>query len=360
MNSATRCDLHLHSSASLTTGQWFSQYFQAPESYADPIRQYELCKARGMTLVTLTDHDSIEGGLQLIDRADFFLSVEVSTRFPENDCAIHVLVYNLTPGQHAELQARRASVYEISSYLRSEKLVHSLPHPLLSPNWKLDATSLEKCVALFPAFESINGLMDRRTDADMAHFFASMTTEVIESLAEKHGIALAHGSPPRLARTAGSDDHGHRRSGSVYTEVDGRHGAAGFLGRVMAGQARTVGSGGDLNAMATCVKQATYAHFRGGNQGERARRNPFVDVMDLLAGRTPTSGAAAPRGAVEILESLRVAAQKAGLASGPDLDITVVPEQPSDASDRAIVEAVSRTSDALAATAAEALGEALV
>ena len=31
----TRCDLHLHSSASLTTGQWFSQYFQAPESYAD-------------------------------------------------------------------------------------------------------------------------------------------------------------------------------------------------------------------------------------------------------------------------------------------------------------------------------------
>jgi len=56
----TRCDLQLHSSASLTTGQWFSQYFQAPESYADPLRQYELCKTRGMTLVTLTDHDSIE------------------------------------------------------------------------------------------------------------------------------------------------------------------------------------------------------------------------------------------------------------------------------------------------------------
>src|SRR5664279_5079206 len=75
MNLTTRCDLHLHSAASLTTGQWFSQYFQAPESYADPIRQYELCKARGMTLVTLTDHDSIEGGLQLIGRPDFFLSV---------------------------------------------------------------------------------------------------------------------------------------------------------------------------------------------------------------------------------------------------------------------------------------------
>ena len=61
----TRCDLHLHSAASLTTGQWFSQYFQAPESYADPLRQYELCKSRGMTLVTLTDHDTIDGGLRI-------------------------------------------------------------------------------------------------------------------------------------------------------------------------------------------------------------------------------------------------------------------------------------------------------
>ena len=50
-----------------------------------------------MDLVTLTDHDSIEGGLLLADRPDFFLSVEVSTRFPENDCAVHVLVTAIRP-----------------------------------------------------------------------------------------------------------------------------------------------------------------------------------------------------------------------------------------------------------------------
>src|ERR1700694_293940 len=128
--STTRCDLHLHSAASLTSGEWFSEYFSAPESYADPLRQYELCKARGMTLVTLTDHDTIDGGMRLLGFADFFLSVEVSTRFPENDCAIHVLAYNVTPDQHDELQRRRESIYDVCEFLRSESLAYSLPHPL--------------------------------------------------------------------------------------------------------------------------------------------------------------------------------------------------------------------------------------
>jgi glycosyltransferase involved in cell wall biosynthesis len=358
--STTRCDLHLHSSASLTTGQWFSQYFQAPESYADPLRQYELCKTRGMTLVTLTDHDSIEGGLQLMGHRDFFLSVEVSTRFPENDCAVHVLVFNLTPKQHTQLQRRRDSVYKVSSYLRSEGLAHSLPHPLLSPNWKLDAITLEKCLALFPAFERANGLTDRRADGDMAHFFGSITPELLGSLSAKHGIDLAHGTPPRLVLTAGSDDHGHRRCGTLYTETDGTLGAEAFLASVMDGRARTVGSGGDLNAMATCIKQASYAHFREGNAGERARRNPFVDVMDVLAGRSPASDAPPGRGASDVLDSLLRAARKAGVASGPELDITIVADVPSDAGDRAIVDAVARTSDALAETATRELGSALL
>ena len=117
----TRCDLHLHSAASLTTRQWFSEYFDAPESYADPVRQYEFCKSRGMDLVTFTDHDTIECGLRLIGRPDFFLSVEVSSRFPENDCAVHVLVYNITPAQHFELQRLRNDVYDVVVHLKPQE-----------------------------------------------------------------------------------------------------------------------------------------------------------------------------------------------------------------------------------------------
>jgi len=355
----TRCDLHLHSSASLTTGQWFSQYFQAPESYADPLRQYELCKARGMTLVTLTDHDTIEGGLKLVGRPDFFLSVEVSTVFPENDCAVHVLVYNITPAQHVELQRRRHSVYEVSGYLRNEGLAHVLPHPLISPNWKLDATTLEKCLVLFPAFEAVNGLMDRRTDADAKHFFASITPGVLRALSDKHGIELAHGSPPRLALTSGSDDHAQRRCGTVYTEVAGKVGATGYLRRVMQGKSRLVGTSGDLNTMAMCIKQTAYSHFRSGQAGELARRNPFMDAMDTLAGRAPTSNEQSPRGSGAVLDSLLRAARQARIPAGLDLDITHVPELASDESDRRIVEAVARVSDALAGQATESLGRAL-
>jgi glycosyltransferase involved in cell wall biosynthesis len=351
----TRCDLHLHSAASLTTRQWFSEYFDAPESYADPLRQYELCRARGMDLVTLTDHDSIEGGLLLVDRPDFFLSVEVSTRFPENDCAVHVLVYNITPAQHRKLQRLRDSVFGVVDFIRSEGLAYALPHPLLSPNWRMDRETLEKCFVLFPTVETINGLNDRRVSPFAQSLIASLTPEVLGALSAKHGIPLAYGKPRRPAQTAGSDDHGHRRAGTIFTEVRGKLGAAKFLDRVMDGDGRLVGEAGDLNAMAMCIKQGAYEHFRRKGAGISGQRNPFVDVMDVLAGRVPATDANSPRGANALVENFVRAAQRARLPVGVDLDITLTPDEGTDESDRRIVEAVTKISDTLAADATDEL-----
>lgn len=351
----TRCDLHLHSAASLTTRQWFSEYFDAPESYADPLRQYELCKARGMDLVTLTDHDSIEGGLLLVERPDFFLSVEVSTRFPDNDCAVHVLVYNVTPAQHRKLQRLRDSVFSVVEFIRREGLPYALPHPLLSPNWRMDRETLEKCFVLFPTVEAINGLNDRRVNPIAETLIASLSPEVLVALSAKHGIPLAHGKPRRPALTAGSDDHGHRRAGTIFTEVGGKLGAAAYLERMMNGEARLVGKAGDLNAMALCIKQGAYEHFRRKGAGVRGQRNPFVDVMDVLAGRVPPTDPSSPRGAGSLVESLVRAAERARMPVGLDLDITVTPDEGTDESDRRIVEAVTRISDTLAADATEEL-----
>ena len=130
----TRCDLHIHSAASLGNDEWYTRLFGWPESYAEPARQYDLCKARGMSLVTLTDHDTIDGGLTLIDRPDFFLSEEVTTRFPENGCVMHVLAWNITPDQHDEIQARRNDIYRLCEYLNGAAIAHGLAHPLISPN----------------------------------------------------------------------------------------------------------------------------------------------------------------------------------------------------------------------------------
>jgi glycosyltransferase involved in cell wall biosynthesis len=238
----TRCDLHLHSAASVGSDGWYTRLFGWPESYADPARQYERCKARGMSLVTLTDRDTIDGGLTLLDRPDFFLSEEVTAVFPENGCVVHVLAWNITRDQHDELQARRHDIHRLSEYLDRAGIAHGLAHPLASPNAGLDAATFEKLLLMFPTFESTNGCTDRRLESDLTTMLERLTPEVIAALARKHGITAVGAAPHRKALTAGSDARGDRRSGTIYTELDGAGmDAAEFLRGCMAGHARTVG-----------------------------------------------------------------------------------------------------------------------
>ena len=191
----TRCDLHVHSAASVGKDEWYTRLFGCPESYAEPLRQYELCKARGMSLVTLTDHDTIAGALTLVDRPDFFISEEVTTVFPENGCVMHVLAWNITERQHDEIQAARGNIYQLCDYLNREEIAHGLAHPLLSPNWQLDAELFEKSLLLFPTLEGVNGLVDRRLEPDLFTILDRLTPEVIAALSRKHGIAAARRRP---------------------------------------------------------------------------------------------------------------------------------------------------------------------
>jgi glycosyltransferase involved in cell wall biosynthesis len=275
----TRCDLHIHSAASLGNDEWYTRLFGWPESYAEPARQYDLCKARGMSLVTLTDHDTIDGGLTLIDRPDFFLSEEVTSRFPENGCVMHVLAWNITRDQHDEIQARRDDIYRLCEYLNGAAIAHGLAHPLISPNAGLDAATFEKVLLMFPTLEGTNGRTDRRIEPDLTTILERLTPEVIAALARKHGITPNGPAPHRKALTAGSDDHGARRSATIYTEVDGADlDPAAFLRGCMAGLGRTVGNLGKqahLAAVATCA-----CHARRGIKGQ---------LLGVLAGRAPAS-----------------------------------------------------------------------
>jgi glycosyltransferase involved in cell wall biosynthesis len=346
----TRCDLHLHSSASIGNDEWYTRFFGCPESFAEPVRQYQLCKERGMSLVTLTDHDTIAGGLELIDRPDFFLSEEVTASFPENGCIMHVLAWNITPTQHEQIQERRRDIYRLSEYLSGEAIAHGLAHPLLSPNWQLDADVLEKLLLLFPTFESRNGLTDSRIEPDLTMLLDRLTPELIQRLAHKHGIAPRGATPHRKALTAGSDDHVHRRCGAVYTALDGAVAApAAFLERCMAGEGRAVGQQADLNAMALCVQHTTYNHLKQRQTDRPGYRDPFVEIIDVIAGRAPRSGepdAAAPDTG-GFLSSLLAGAKRTALPVGRELDILQTDEVPSEASDARIIGSIARLSDSV-------------
>jgi hypothetical protein len=56
------------------------------ECYNAPDAVYRVAKARGMDLVTITDHDEVEGAFTLADRPDVIVGCEVRVRFAGNLC----------------------------------------------------------------------------------------------------------------------------------------------------------------------------------------------------------------------------------------------------------------------------------
>src|SRR5215470_1045569 len=119
MTDLARCDLHVNSRFSTDSGNYALRRARLGESYTEPERVYRICKARGMDLVTLSDHNTVEGALRIAHHDDVFLSVEVTTRLPERDIPLHVLVWNLTEEDHRDLQPYRGSVYELVQFLHA-------------------------------------------------------------------------------------------------------------------------------------------------------------------------------------------------------------------------------------------------
>src|ERR1043166_9510258 len=138
------CDLHIHSRFSARSEEWLFRRFDFPDSYSDPRELYRLLRERGMDFVTITDHDTIEGNLQIADLANTFVSEEVTTYFPNEPCKIHLLVWGISEGQHSEITALRENIFELQAYLQKVGIAHSVAHPLYSINGKPEAGHLER------------------------------------------------------------------------------------------------------------------------------------------------------------------------------------------------------------------------
>ena len=98
-----KCDLHVHSYFSgLCTTPFVRKFCR--ESYSDPLEVYAVLKERGMNLITLTEHDSIESAELLRKHNDFFVSEEVTCRMPSGT-EVHVGVYDLRAPARADSAA---------------------------------------------------------------------------------------------------------------------------------------------------------------------------------------------------------------------------------------------------------------
>ena len=96
-----KIDLHCHSMHSKRPSLWIMQKIGCPESFTPPRELYRTMREKGMTAVTITDHNSIDGCLEIADLPNTFLSDEVTTYFPKDRCKLHVLVHDVSEVQHS-------------------------------------------------------------------------------------------------------------------------------------------------------------------------------------------------------------------------------------------------------------------
>src|SRR5262249_48340955 len=217
------------------------------ESFTEPERVYLVSKARGMRFVTITDHNTLEGALRIEEHPDAFLSVEVTTRFPEDDVPLHVLVCDVTEGDHRDLQPWRASVYELVTFLGDRGLRHALAHPLYRMGPPLTASHVERLMLLFGVWEGRNGARPRESNELACRLAAAVTPEYLFKLAERHGRPPTHTG--RIALVGGSDDHGALDIATTWTDAYGDHPRE-FLASACAGEGSVGGEHGSTRKLA--------------------------------------------------------------------------------------------------------------
>jgi predicted metal-dependent phosphoesterase TrpH len=200
-----KADLHCHSVYS--TFKYF-RIANTRDSYNRPEEVYRIAKERGMDYVTITDHDSIDGCLYLLNRhpdlADFFISEEVETWFPDTRQRIHVNVFDIDEDQHREIQRRRANIYDLHEYVRAEGIIASANHMLQNYRFRNSPRRyFDEMLRMFDIFEVKNGAM------------ASQHNRLVEDL-----MTLVREKRGNVSLIAGSDAHTLGPLARVYTVAE--------------------------------------------------------------------------------------------------------------------------------------------
>jgi glycosyltransferase involved in cell wall biosynthesis/predicted metal-dependent phosphoesterase TrpH len=218
----SRVDLHCHSTASQLSRLGVQRSLGLPECATPPAEVYELAKRRGMDFVTITDHDTIDGCLELADRPDCFVSEELTARFAGEPQAVHLLCYGITPGDHEWLQANAGDVEACAAYLQEQEIACALAHPFYDVAAPLTPRHRRRLAELFPVWEVRNG--SRAAELNMPAVIYVET----------------HGS----TGVGGSDDHAGVDIGRTYTEVPDASTPEEFLAQICAGEAAAGGEQG--------------------------------------------------------------------------------------------------------------------
>jgi glycosyltransferase involved in cell wall biosynthesis/predicted metal-dependent phosphoesterase TrpH len=255
----SRVDLHCHSTASQFSKLGIQRSLGLPECATPPQEVYELAKRRGMDFVTITDHDTIDGCLEIADRPDTFVSEELTVWFGGEAQAVHVLCFGITGDDHDFLQAHNRDLETYVDYLHANGIACSLAHPFYAVEAPLTPVHRRRLAEMFPVWETRNGSRARELNMPAAIYI------------ETHG-----GSG-----TGGSDDHAGVDIGRTFTETPVVETPEEFLAHVREGRAEAHGEQGSAAKWAhAALALATRALEL---EARPAQRTPGREAEDVRA-----------------------------------------------------------------------------
>ncbi len=251
------------------------RFLRCRDCYSQPLDVYRTAKRRGMDLVTITDHDSLDGCLDLIDRLanpqDFITGEEVSTTFPEFNHTVHLGVYGLNEAQHREIQRLRPNARELVPYLRQQKLLFVLNHFFHDFGDVARVREFTDCMAeVFEIFEARNGTQER--DHNM------LIAQLVEAFRRR-------GRP--VGVIGGSDSHTLRRLGRTYTACPASNRAE-FIEAIRAGRSQVLGAHSDHLSLAADIYGVVLRYYpmvfslgNGELPGAVRLRNMLFSILAL-------------------------------------------------------------------------------
>lgn len=221
------------------------------ESYNTPEQVYQLAKSRGMDLVTITDHDRIDGALTIAHRPDVIVGCEVTATFTHDGLQVHLGVLGLNESQYADIMRLRADIRELLPYLRQQQLFVSINHVASRVNRRLTADHVVAMLPWVDGMEVINGSRLRSQNRTA------------------YRLALANGK----ALMAGSDAHTPRGIGQTWVDARDARTREEFLVELRARRVRPGGTHGHYFTMSEDILRTFTGVYR--ETGAEWLKNPL-------------------------------------------------------------------------------------
>ena len=239
-----RCDLHVHSRRSGAVDLPVLRHF-GDECYSEPQAVYEQARRRGMDLVTLTDHDTIRGALEIASLPGTFVSEEVTCELP-GDRKIHLGVWDISEAQHDRIAVLRRDAEALFAHLAEERIPFCVNHLFSALTGRRQLRDFNAALGAAPLVEARNGMMSSLINA----------------------YATQAGTETGIPVVGGSDAHTLASVARSYTIVERARSREEFLEGLRRGFTVPAGTSGSYARLTADVARV----FAGGYR-ENARRS---------------------------------------------------------------------------------------